>query len=40
VRTELLGKGAEGLLRQIRAAYPSCVDAGSAALRDLGLAYN
>ena len=37
VRAALLDKGAEGLLRQVKAAYPSCADAGSAALRDLGL---
>lgn len=37
MRSTLLDKGAEGLLRQVKAAYPSCADAGSAALRDLGL---
>ncbi|KAL4450640.1 hypothetical protein ABPG77_000996 [Micractinium sp. CCAP 211/92] len=37
VRAALLDRGAEALLRQVKAAYPSCADAGSAALRDLGL---
>lgn len=37
MRTVLLEKGAEGLLREVKAAYPSCADAGAAALRDLGL---
>ncbi|KAL4433644.1 hypothetical protein ABPG75_000085 [Micractinium tetrahymenae] len=37
VRAALLDKGAEALLRQVKAAYPACADAGSAALRDLGL---
>jgi len=37
VRAVLLDKGAEGVLRQVKAAYPACADAGSAALRDLGL---
>lgn len=37
VRAALLDKGAEMLLRQVKAAYPACADAGSAALRDLGL---
>lgn len=37
MRAVLLDKGAEGLLRRVKAAYPTCSDAGSAALRDLGL---
>lgn len=37
VRAALLDRGAEALLRQVKAAHPSCADAGSAALRDLGL---
>lgn len=37
MRAALLDKGAEGLLRQVKAAYPACAEAGSAALRDLGL---
>lgn len=41
MRAALLDKGAEGVLRQVKVAYPSCAEAGSAALRDLGLAdYN
>ncbi|KAI7840755.1 hypothetical protein COHA_005569 [Chlorella ohadii] len=37
VRASLLDKGAEALLRQVKSAYPSCAEAGAAALRDLGL---
>lgn len=37
VRASLLDKGAEALLRQVKCAYPSCAEAGAAALRDLGL---
>eukprot|EP00887_Chlorella_sp_A99_P005892 scaffold1.g5892.t1 len=37
LRPVLLDAGAERLLRAVKAAYPSCRDAGSAALRDLGL---
>ena len=41
MRAALLDRGAEALLRRIKAAYPACAEAGSAALRDLGLAnYN
>jgi hypothetical protein len=38
LRPQFLTKGAEELLRQVKAKYPSaCGDVGSAALRDLGL---
>jgi hypothetical protein len=38
VRAALLERGAEGLVRGVRAAYPAaCAEAGAAALRDLGL---
>lgn len=37
VRAALLDKGVEALLRQVKSTYPSCAEAGSTALRDLGL---
>ena len=37
MRAALLERGAEPLLRSIKTAFPGCAEAGSAALRDLGL---
>jgi hypothetical protein len=37
VRAALLERGAEPLLRSLKAAYPACGEVAAAALRDLGI---